>query len=68
MSKHPDGEEIDKDDLSLPKEIQHLVKEERVHRIVHYHKIERLLSAYGSYEELSNWFQLLWIVLCKVSF
>ena len=34
MSKHPVGEEIDKNDPSLPKEIQHLVKEERVHKIV----------------------------------
>ena len=31
MSKHPVGEEIDKNDPSLPKEIQHLVREERVH-------------------------------------
>ena len=42
MSKHPVGEEIDKNDPSLPKEIQHLVKEEGVHKIVHYDKTERL--------------------------
>ena len=28
MSKHPVGEEVDKNDPSLPKEIQHLVREE----------------------------------------
>ena len=41
MSKHPVGEEIDKNDPSLPKEMQHL-KEERVHKIVHYDKTETL--------------------------
>ena len=42
LSKHPVGDEIDKNVPSLPKEIQHLVKEERVHKIVHYNKTERL--------------------------
>ena len=42
MSKHRVGEEIDKNNPSLPKEIQHMVKEERVHKIAHYDKIERL--------------------------
>ena len=42
MSKHSVGEEIDKNDSSLPKEIQHLVKEERVHKIVHNEKTEKL--------------------------
>ena len=32
MSKHPVSEEIDKNDPSLPKEIQHLVKEERLQK------------------------------------
>ena len=41
MLKHPVCEEIDKNDPSLPKEIQYL-KEERVHKIVHYVKTERL--------------------------
>ena len=44
MSKHPVGEDIDKNDPSLPKEIQHLVKEQRVHKIVHYDKTEQLLE------------------------
>ena len=35
MSKHPVGEETGSE--------QHLVKEERVHKIVHYDKTERLL-------------------------
>ena len=38
MSKHPVVEEIDKNDPSLPKIIQPLVKEERAHKIVHYEK------------------------------
>ena len=42
MSKHPVGEEIDKNDLSLPKEIQHLVNEVRVHKTVYYDKTEQL--------------------------
>ena len=42
MLKHPVGEEIDQNDASLPKEIQHLVKEQRVHNIVRYDKSERL--------------------------
>ena len=42
MSKHTVGEEIDKNDPSLPKEIQHLVKEERVDKGVHYDNTERL--------------------------
>ena len=42
MSKHPVGEEIGKNGPSLPKEIQYLVKEERVHKIVHYVKTETL--------------------------
>ena len=46
MLKHPVGEEIDKNDPSLPKEIQHLVKEERVHKIVHYDKTERLSECF----------------------
>ena len=46
MSKHPAGEEIDKNDPSLPKEIQLLVKEERVHKIVHYSKTERLSECF----------------------
>ena len=46
MSKHPVGEEIDKNDPSLPKEIQHLVKEESVHKSVHYDKTERLSECF----------------------
>ena len=46
MSKHQVGEEIDKNDLSLPKEIQHLVNEERVHKIVHYDNTERLSECF----------------------
>ena len=46
MSKHPVGEEIDKNDPSQPKEIQHLVKEERVNKIVHYNKTERLSECF----------------------
>ena len=46
MSKHPVVEEIDKNDPSMPKEIQHLVKEERVHKIVHYNKTERLSECF----------------------
>ena len=42
MSKHPVGEEIDKNNPSLPKEIQHLEKEERSHKFVHYDKTEIL--------------------------
>ena len=46
MSKHPVGVEIDKNDPSLPKEIQHLVKEEIVHKIVHNDKTERLSECF----------------------
>ena len=46
MSKHPVGEEIDKNDPSLRKEIQHLVQEERVQKIVHYDKTERLSECF----------------------
>ena len=46
MSKHPVGEEIDKNDPLLPKEIQHLVKEERLHKIFHYDKTERLSECF----------------------
>ena len=46
MSKHPVGEEIDKNNPSLPKEIQNLVKEERVHKIFHYDKTGRLLESF----------------------
>ena len=46
MSKHPLGEEIDKNDPSLQKEIQHLAKEESVHLIVHYDKTERLSECF----------------------
>ena len=46
MSKHPVGEEIDKNDPSLLKEIQHLVKDERVYKIVHYNKTERLSECF----------------------
>ena len=42
MSKHQVGEEIDKIDPSLPKEIQLSMKEERLHKIFHYNKTERL--------------------------
>ena len=41
MSKQTVGEEIDKNDPSLPKGIQHLLMEERVQKIVHYNKTER---------------------------
>ena len=44
--KHPVGRDIHKNDLSLPNEIQHLVKEERVHNIVHYDKTERLSACF----------------------
>ena len=40
MLKHPVGEEIDRNDPLPPNKIQHLVKEERVHKIVHYDKTE----------------------------
>ena len=46
MSKHPVGEGIDKNDPSLPKEIQLLVKEGRVHKIVHYNKTERISECF----------------------
>ena len=48
MSKHPVREEVDKNlfNPSLPKEIQHLVKEKRVHKIVHYDKTERLSECF----------------------
>ena len=46
MSKHPFGEQIDKNDPSLPKEIQHLVKKERVNKIVHYDKTKRLSECF----------------------
>ena len=46
MSKHPVGEEIDKNNHSLPKEIQHLVKEERLHKVVHCNKTERLSECF----------------------
>ena len=46
MLKHPVGEEINKNDPSLPKKIQHSVKEERVHKIVHYGKTERLSECF----------------------
>ena len=35
------GEEIDRNGPSLPKQIQHLVREEKVHKIVYYDKTER---------------------------
>ena len=60
MSKHPVVEEIDKNDASLPKEIQHLVKEERLHKIVHYEKIERLSECLIIHmKDFSNCVQLL---------
>ena len=46
MSKHPAGKEFDKNDPTLPKEIQLLVKEERVHKIVHYNKTARLSECF----------------------
>ena len=46
MSKHTVGEEIDKNDPSLPKEIQQLVKEEKKHKIVQYDKTERLSECF----------------------
>ena len=46
MSKHPVGEEIDKNDPSLPKGIQHVVKEERMHKIDHYNRTERLSECF----------------------
>ena len=46
MSKHPVGVEIDNNDPLLPKEVQHLVKEERVHKIDHYDKTERLSECF----------------------
>ena len=46
ISKHPVCEEVDKNDPSLPKEIQHLVKEKRVNKIVHYDKTERLSECF----------------------
>ena len=44
--EHPVGEEIDTNYPSLPKEIQHLVKEERVNKIVHYNKTERISECF----------------------
>ena len=46
MSKHPVGEEIYKNDPSLPKKVQHLVKKEGVHKIVLYNKTERLSECF----------------------
>ena len=46
MSKHPVGRKIDKNDPSLRKEIQHLVKEGRVHKNVHYDKTERISECF----------------------
>ena len=46
MSKHPVGEKNDKNDPPLPKEIQQLVKEQRVHKIVHYDKTKRLSECF----------------------
>ena len=43
MSKHPVGEEIDKND---PSQVQHVVKEEKVHKIFHYNKTERLSECF----------------------
>ena len=43
------------------------VKEERLHKIVHYNTTERLSECfYGSYERLSNLIHLLRVVLCKL--
>ena len=45
MSKRPVGEEIDKNDPSLPKEIQHLVKKEREHKLFIMTKLRDSLCA-----------------------
>ena len=54
--------------LSMPKEIQHLVQEEREHKSSLRENWETLWLLYGSYERLSTWFQSLWVVLYKVIF
>ena len=46
MSKHPVGDENDMNNPSLPKEFQHLVKDEKVHKIVLYDKTERLSECF----------------------
>ena len=46
MSNYPVGEEIDKNDPSPSNKIQHLVKEERVHKIVLFDKTERLSECF----------------------
>ena len=65
MSKNPVGEEIDKNDPSLSKEIQQLVKEERVDKIVHYDKTGRLseCSMYPMKDFLTefNWYELFYV-------
>ena len=65
MSKHPVGEEIDKNDPSLPKEIQHLAKEDRVHKVVHYNKTERLSECFMVHMKVFltefNWYELFYV-------
>ena len=46
MSKHPVGEKIDKNNPSLPKEVQQFVKEGRVQKIVHYDKTGKLSECF----------------------
>ena len=46
MSKQPISDEIDKNDPSLAKEIQHLVREERELKMVHNDKTERLSGCF----------------------
>ena len=46
MSKNPVFEEIDKNDPSLPEEIEHVVKDDRVHEIVHCDKTESLSACF----------------------
>ena len=45
MLKQPVGEEIDKNYPSLPKKVQHFLNE-RVHKVVHYDKSERLSECF----------------------
>ena len=65
MSKHTVGEENDKNDPSLPKEIRNLAKEERVHKIVDYDKFERLAECFmvhmKDFLTEFNWYELVFV-------
>ena len=46
LPKRPTGEEIQKDDPSLPEKIKELVRADRVHKIIHYAKTEGLFECF----------------------